>query len=103
MGDGGGLLSSGINIPFYDIPNQNIERCGVSHGVRLKHWRAVGHGFNKYAIEAFLDEIAADQSIDPYQLRRTLLRNCLICWTRFFSLVSLFNAASKPLLSMITY
>ena len=75
VGDGGGLLSSGINIPFYDIPNQNIELCGVSHGMRLKHWRAVGHGFNKYAIEAFLDEIAADQSIDPYELRRKLLRN----------------------------
>ena len=75
VGDGGGLLSSGIQIPFYNIPNQNIEVCGVSHGVRLKHWRAVGHGFNKYAIEAFLDEIAADQSIDPYQLRRTLLQN----------------------------
>ena len=45
VGDGGGLLSSGIQIPFYDIPNQTIERCGVSHGMRLKHWRAVGHGF----------------------------------------------------------
>ena len=73
VGDGGGLLSSGIKIPFYNIPNQTIERCGVSHGVRLKHWRSVAHGFNKFAIEAFLDEIAADQSIDPYQLRRKLL------------------------------
>ena len=75
VGDGGGLISSGIRIPFYDIPNQNIEQCNVSHGLRLKHWRAVGHGYNKYAIEAFLDEIAQGQSIDPYQLRRTLLRN----------------------------
>ena len=31
--------------------------------------------FNKYAIEAFIDEIAADQAVDPYELRRTLLRN----------------------------
>ena len=49
--------------------------CTVSHGVRLKHWRAVGHGFNKFAIEAFIDEIAADQSIDPYLFRRTLMQN----------------------------
>lgn len=75
VGDGGGLLSSGIQIPFYDIPNQNIELCGVSHGVRLKHWRSVGHGFNKFAIEAFLDEIAMDQSIDPYEIRRRLLKD----------------------------
>jgi len=75
VGDGGGLLTSGIEIPFYDIPHQHIELCTVSHGVRLKHWRAVGHGFNKFAIEAFLDEIAADQSVDPYQFRRQLMRD----------------------------
>jgi len=74
VGDGDSLLTSGAEIPFYDIPNQKIERCTVSTGIRLKHWRAVGHGFNKFAIEAFIDEIAADKSIDPYQFRRTLLR-----------------------------
>lgn len=73
VGDGGGLLTSGIQIPFYDIPNQKIELCSVSHGVRLKHWRAVGHGFNKYAIEAFIDEIARDRGVDPYAFRRGLL------------------------------
>lgn len=75
VGDGGGLLTSGIEIPFYNIPNQNIEMCSVSHGLRLYYWRSVGHGFNKFAIEAFIDEIAADQSVDPYEFRRTLLRN----------------------------
>ena len=44
VGDGGGLLSSGIGIPHYDIPNQRIESRGVRHGVRTKHWRSVGHG-----------------------------------------------------------
>lgn len=75
VGDGGGLLTSGVEIPFYDVPHQTIELCGVSHGVRLKHWRAVGHGFNKFAIEAFIDEIAADQSVDPYAFRRRLMRD----------------------------
>ena len=75
VGDGGGLLTSGARIPFYGIPNQNIELCSMSHGVRLKHWRAVGHGFNKYAIEAFLDEIAQDQGIDPLEMRRNLLKD----------------------------
>ncbi|MEX2400257.1 MAG: molybdopterin cofactor-binding domain-containing protein [Rhodothermales bacterium] len=74
VGDGGGLLTSGIEIPFYDIPNQAIERCAVDTGVRLHYWRSVGHGFNKFAIEAFLDEIAADQGADPYDFRRRLMQ-----------------------------
>lgn len=73
VGDGGGMLTSGIEIPFYDIPHQDIERCSVDTGVRLHYWRAVGHGFNKFAIEAFLDEIAEDQGVDPYQFRRRLM------------------------------
>lgn len=75
VGDGGGLLTSGVRNEFYDLPNQLIELCSIGTGVRLKHWRAVGHGFNKYAIEAFIDEIAADLAIDPYEYRRRLMRN----------------------------
>jgi len=75
VGDGGGLLTSGIKIPFYDFPSQNIESCSVSNGIRLRHWRSVGHGFNKFAVEAFIDEIASDLGADPYQFRRTLLLN----------------------------
>ena len=75
VGDGGGLLSSGIEIPHYAVPNQRIESRGISHGVRTKHWRSVGHGPNKFAIEAFIDDIARGESIDPYRFRRTLLRD----------------------------
>ena len=74
VGDGRGLLASGISIQYYDVPNQRIEMRGASHGVRTKHWRAVGHGPNKFAIEAFIDEVARGEGIDPVALRRTLLR-----------------------------
>ncbi|HEX2256842.1 MAG TPA: molybdopterin cofactor-binding domain-containing protein, partial [Afifellaceae bacterium] len=69
VGDGGGLLSTGIKIPYYEVPNQHIERRGVSHGVRLKHWRAVGHPFNIFAIEGLIDEMATDAGMDPIQFR----------------------------------
>jgi isoquinoline 1-oxidoreductase beta subunit len=69
VGDGGGLLHSGIKPIYYAIPNQYIERRGVSHGIKLKHWRAVGHVFNVYAIEAFVDQMAADQGVDPLEFR----------------------------------
>ncbi len=73
VADNGNLATSGVQNEHYDIPNQFAESRGTSRGIRLKHWRAVGHGPNKFAIEAFLDEIATDQEIDPVQLRRKLM------------------------------
>jgi isoquinoline 1-oxidoreductase beta subunit len=69
VGDGEFLLITGIKIPYYGVPNQAIERRGVSHGIKLKHWRAVGHVFNTFAIESFVDQMAADQGMDPIEFR----------------------------------
>ncbi len=69
VGDGGVLLQTGIRIPYYEIPNQHIESRGVSHGIRLKHWRAVGHVFNVFAIESLVDEMAAAEGMDPVDFR----------------------------------
>ena len=72
VGDGGGLLQSGVRISsYYQVPNQHQELRGVSHGIRLKHWRAVGHVFNVYAIESFVDEMAAAEGMDPIEFRKT--------------------------------
>lgn len=70
VGDGGRLLHSGIKIPYYQVPNQHIERRGASHNIRLKHWRAVAHPFNVFAHEAFIDEMAAAAGTDPLDFRR---------------------------------
>ena len=69
VGDGGVLLQTGIRIPYYQVPNQFIEARGTPHGVRLKHWRGVGHVFNVFAIESFVDQMAADAGLDPIQFR----------------------------------
>jgi isoquinoline 1-oxidoreductase beta subunit len=73
VGDGGNLVASGARNDHYAIPNQWVEWREASHGVRLKHWRSVGHGPNKFAIEAMLDEVAIDQNMDPVALRRKLM------------------------------
>lgn len=73
VGDGGNLVASGTRNDHYAIPNQWVEWREASHGVRLKHWRSVGHGPNKFAIEAMLDEVAHDQGMDPIALRRKLM------------------------------
>jgi len=73
IGDGGNLVASGVQNDHYNIPNQWAEWRSASHGIRLKHWRSVGHGPNKFAIECTLDEIAHDLGKDPVALRRELM------------------------------
>ncbi len=64
------LVSGGMRIaPYYALPNQQIELRNVDHGIRIKHWRAVAHNFNMFAIESMVDEIAADQAVDPVAFR----------------------------------
>jgi len=69
VGEGEFLLITGIKIPYYGVPNQQIERRGVSHGIKVKHWRAVGHVFNVFAIESLVDQMATDQGMDPIAFR----------------------------------
>ena len=73
VAENGNLATSGIRNDYYDIANQSADWRKTTHGIRLKHWRAVGHGPNKFAIEALLDDIALDQKIDPVDLRRKLM------------------------------
>ena len=70
VGDGGAmLLTGGMKIPYYGVPNQYLELRGVSHSVRVKHWRGVAHNFNMFAIESFVDQMAVDQKMDPIAFR----------------------------------
>jgi isoquinoline 1-oxidoreductase beta subunit len=71
IGDGRRLLTGGAKISkYYKVPNQNIiEQSAGKHGIRTKHWRAVAHVFNVYAIEALIDEVAAAQGMDPLEFR----------------------------------
>jgi len=65
----GVLLWTGIKPYYYQIPNQHIEMRPTSHGVHVIHWRAVGHVFNVFAIESFVDQMAADAGMDPVEFR----------------------------------
>ena len=71
VGDDGGfaLLTGGMKIPYYGVPNQHLELRNIDHGVQIKHWRAVAHVFNVFAIESFIDQLAVDASMDPIQFR----------------------------------
>jgi len=57
----------------YDIPNIKMEYTEQDPGIPYGFWRSVGASFQGFAIEAFVDELAAAAGKDPYLFRRDLL------------------------------
>ncbi|MGE4167505.1 MAG: molybdopterin cofactor-binding domain-containing protein, partial [Xanthobacteraceae bacterium] len=61
--------SRGLDLAFYDVPNALADYTREERGMRVHAWRGIGSGYNKFASEAFLDEIAAAAGKDPLALR----------------------------------
>ncbi len=57
----------------YAIPNARIEYNPVASSVPPWAWRSVEHSFNAFAVESFIDELAAAAVRDPVEFRRSLL------------------------------
>jgi isoquinoline 1-oxidoreductase beta subunit len=57
----------------YAIPNVRLEFNGVTSAVPRAWWRSVENSFNGFAVESFIDELAAAARQDPVQFRKTLL------------------------------
>ena len=57
----------------YSIPNVRLEYNHVASAVPPLWWRSVEHSFNGFAVECFIDELAAAAGQDPVQFRKTLL------------------------------
>jgi isoquinoline 1-oxidoreductase beta subunit len=68
------LLMNGVELKSYDIPNQYVGQIPRDTGVRTSPLRGIGFTANKFVSEAFLDEVASRQGVDPLQLRLTLLK-----------------------------
>ncbi|HUK04684.1 MAG TPA: xanthine dehydrogenase family protein molybdopterin-binding subunit [Burkholderiales bacterium] len=57
----------------YAMPNRRVEHV-LAHGpVPVGFWRSVGHSYNAYFVEAFLDEVARAAGKDPFEFRRAML------------------------------
>ena len=69
------LAMAGSELRTYDIPNRLSEQLPQATGIRTSSLRGIGFGPNKFATEAFLDEIAVQHGIDPVELRLQLLKN----------------------------
>ena len=65
----------GLDQAFYAIPNVLAEYTREIRGMRVHAWRGIGSGYNKFAAEAFLDEVAQASGKDPLDIRLELTKN----------------------------
>jgi isoquinoline 1-oxidoreductase beta subunit len=64
----------GLDQAFYAIPNVLAEAVREFRGMRVHAWRGIGSGYNKFAAESFLDEVAHAGGKDPLAIRLELTR-----------------------------
>jgi isoquinoline 1-oxidoreductase beta subunit len=65
----------GLDQAFYGIPNVLAEGVREIRGMRVHAWRGIGSGYNKFAAESFLDEVAHAKRLDPLAIRLALTKD----------------------------
>jgi isoquinoline 1-oxidoreductase subunit beta len=69
-----GMVMAGTDVRGYDIPHQLVEQLYRDTGVRTNPLRGIGVTANKFATEAFMDEVARKRGADPLAFRLELLK-----------------------------
>ena len=59
----------------YNVPNVKVDYAQRSGHVPVGFWRTVGHSQNPFVRECFMDEMALAAGKDPYEYRRSLLKD----------------------------
>lgn len=59
----------------YAMPNRLVEHVLTHESVPVGFWRSVGHSYNAFFTESFLDECAHATGKDPFEYRRAMLAN----------------------------
>ncbi|WP_018719659.1 xanthine dehydrogenase family protein molybdopterin-binding subunit [Arhodomonas aquaeolei] len=57
----------------YAVPRAEVGYAMRDVGVPVGMWRSVGHSYNAFAVECFIDELAAQAGVDPVDYRLRLL------------------------------
>ncbi|MDT9001579.1 xanthine dehydrogenase family protein molybdopterin-binding subunit [Paucibacter sp. APW11] len=57
----------------YAVPNLSVRQHRVKTPVPIGSWRSVGHSYNAFFTEGFIDELAHAAGKDPFEYRRSLL------------------------------
>ena len=69
-----GMVMAGTDVRGYDVPHQLVEQLYRDTGVRTNPLRGIGVTANKFATEAFMDELAHKRGVDPLAFRLELLK-----------------------------
>jgi isoquinoline 1-oxidoreductase beta subunit len=69
-----GMVMAGTDVRGYDVPHQLVEQLYRDTGVRTNPLRGIGVTANKFATEAFMDEVARKRGMDPLAFRLELLK-----------------------------
>ena len=80
----------------YNVPNMRVESLVKNTHLPVWFWRAPGANQHVFAIESFLDEMAAAGGIDPYRMRRKLLEG-KADWLKVLDTVAEKGDWGKPL------
>lgn len=59
----------------YAIPHLSVHQVRSKTPVPIGFWRSVGHSYNAFFTECFIDELAHAARKDPYEYRRSLLKD----------------------------
>jgi len=59
----------------YALPNRLVEHVLTHEPIPVGYWRSVGHSYNAFFTESFIDECAAAAGTDPVAFRLALLRD----------------------------
>ena len=65
-------IEGAFDLP-YAIPNLSVRQVRVPSAVPVGSWRSVGHSYNAFFTESFIDELALAAKQDPVAYRRGLL------------------------------
>jgi isoquinoline 1-oxidoreductase subunit beta len=67
-------IEGAFDLP-YALPNYSVRQYRTATPVPVGSWRSVGHSYNAFFTESFIDELAHAAGQDPYRYRRALLES----------------------------
>jgi isoquinoline 1-oxidoreductase subunit beta len=73
VADTGGTELAGVGLPNGTVPNYLLEQSFLHTVVPRGYWRSVDVSWNHFAVQSFIDEVAAATKKDPLELRRQLI------------------------------
>jgi isoquinoline 1-oxidoreductase/isoquinoline 1-oxidoreductase beta subunit len=68
------VAAEGAADTAYTIPNVRVRYTPINVAIPVQPWRSVGHSYNGFVVESFVDEAAHAAGADPLEFRRAHLK-----------------------------